>query len=210
MAIALDGVGVATGGAKRHRLWRRVGHALTYLGLAVALAFFLGPFFWIVTTSLKGNEDFFAFPPVWIPAEPSLKHYVALFTRSSGARYFTNSMVLSTLSMISALVVSLPTAYSIARWRFGGGFRSIFLLVLRLLPAIALIMPIYIVYKLLGITNNYLSLIVRSEEHTSELQSRSDLVCRLLLEKKKSTRITVTGRTDRHASSALRHDARHT
>src|SRR5206468_5298833 len=27
---------------------------------------------------------------------------------------------------------------------------------------------------------------VRSEEHTSELQSRSDLVCRLLLEKKKS------------------------
>src|SRR3989440_9554076 len=28
-------------------------------------------------------------------------------------------------------------------------------------------------------------LVVRSEEHTSELQSRSDLVCRLLLEKKK-------------------------
>src|SRR5206468_11734940 len=27
----------------------------------------------------------------------------------------------------------------------------------------------------------------RSEEHTSELQSRSDLVCRLLLEKKKQT-----------------------
>src|SRR2546421_9412594 len=27
---------------------------------------------------------------------------------------------------------------------------------------------------------------VRSEEHTSELQSRSDLVCRLLLEKKKN------------------------
>src|SRR5206468_12203960 len=30
----------------------------------------------------------------------------------------------------------------------------------------------------------------RSEEHTSELQSRSDLVCRLLLEKKKNTRKT--------------------
>src|SRR2546421_11579538 len=29
---------------------------------------------------------------------------------------------------------------------------------------------------------------LRSEEHTSELQSRSDLVCRLLLEKKKRTR----------------------
>src|SRR5206468_12773040 len=30
----------------------------------------------------------------------------------------------------------------------------------------------------------------RSEEHTSELQSRSDLVCRLLLEKKKTTNKT--------------------
>src|SRR2546421_7916509 len=28
---------------------------------------------------------------------------------------------------------------------------------------------------------------IRSEEHTSELQSRSDLVCRLLLEKKKQS-----------------------
>jgi multiple sugar transport system permease protein len=64
------------------------------------------------------------------------------------------------MSMIAAVVVSLPTAYSIARWRFGGGFLSIFLLVLRMLPAIALIIPIYIVYKMLGITNNYLALVV--------------------------------------------------
>ena len=160
MAIALERSAVVPQRAKRHRIWRGLGHALTYLGLATALVFFLGPFFWILTTSLKGNEDFFAFPPVWIPAEPSLKHYVGLFTRSSGARYFTNSMVISTLSMISALVVSLPTAYSIARWRFGGGLLSIFLLVLRMLPAIALIIPIYIVYRTLGVTNNYLGLVV--------------------------------------------------
>src|SRR5690349_24214752 len=31
-------------------------------------------------------------------------------------------------------------------------------------------------------------LLARSEEHTSELQSRRDLVCRLLLEKKKRTK----------------------
>src|SRR2546428_7512784 len=32
-----------------------------------------------------------------------------------------------------------------------------------------------------------LEALARSEEHTSELQSRSDLVCRLLLEKKKKS-----------------------
>ena len=63
----------------------------------------MGPFFWIVTTSLKGNEDFFAYPPVWLPPDPSLKHYAALFTRSSGARYFANSMVISSLSMVTPI-----------------------------------------------------------------------------------------------------------
>ena len=121
----------------RRRAQRGVAHLLTYLGLLVALVFFLGPFFWILTTSLKGNEDFFTFPPVWIPADPSLSHYLALFTRSSGARYFTNSLVISSLSMFAALAVSLPTAYAIARWRFGGGVLSTFLLVLRMLPAFA-------------------------------------------------------------------------
>jgi len=160
MAIALERPRMTARRVRRYWLRRGLGHALTYLGLAVALGFFLGPFFWILTTSLKGNEDFFTFPPVWIPADPSLSHYMALFTRSSGARYFANSLVISSLSMVAALAVSLPTAYSIARWRFGGGVLSTLLLVLRMLPAIALIIPIYIMYKMLGMTNSYLGLVV--------------------------------------------------
>ena len=162
MAIAIERSGItrAARHVKRYRARGFIGQGLTSLGLAAALVFFLGPFFWIVTTSLKGNEDFFAYPPVWIPSPPSLGHYLGLFTRSSGARYFANSMVISTLSMVAALVVSLPTAYSIARWRFGGGFLSTLLLVLRMLPAIALIIPIYIMYKAFGLTNNYFSLII--------------------------------------------------
>jgi len=145
---------------KRHRVRRWLASGLTYLGVVAALVFFLGPFFWILTTSLKGNEDFFAYPPVWIPSDPSLTHYIALFTRSSGLRYFLNSLVISSLSMFAALVVSLPTAYSIARWRFGGGLLSTVLLVLRMLPAIALIIPIYIMYKAFGLTNSYFGLVL--------------------------------------------------
>jgi multiple sugar transport system permease protein len=160
MAIALEHSRVTAARHRRHSLRRGIGSALNWLGVLAALVFFLAPFFWIVTTSLKGNEDFFAYPPVWIPPDPSLTHYAALFTRSSGARYFTNSVIISSLSMLAALVVSLPTAYSIARWRFGGGLLSVFLLVLRMLPAIALIIPIYIMYKLLGLTNSYFGLVM--------------------------------------------------
>ncbi len=160
MAIAVERPRVAVQPMNWYRVRARLAAGLTYLGLAGALAFFLGPFFWIVTTSLKGNEDFFAYPPVWIPAEPSLDHYVRLFTRSSGLRYFLNSLLISSLSMFAALVVSLPTAYSIARWRFGGGLLSTFLLVLRMLPAIALIIPVYLMYKAFGLTNSYLGLVI--------------------------------------------------
>src|SRR5690349_23580689 len=38
----------------------------------------------------------------------------------------------------------------------------------------------------------------RSEEHTSELQSRRDLVCRLLLEKKKKITIPLSEHTQKH------------
>jgi multiple sugar transport system permease protein len=160
MSIALDRPRTMSRSARAVRIRRWVGLALTWATLIAALIFFLGPFFWILTTSIKANEDYFAYPPVWVPADASLKHYAALFTRSSGARYFTNSLVISTLSMLAALLVSLPTAYSIARWRFGGGFLSVLLLVLRMLPAIALIIPLYIMYKQLGLTNSYFGLVI--------------------------------------------------
>src|SRR2546430_3479495 len=42
---------------------------------------------------------------------------------------------------------------------------------------------------------------MRSEEHTSELQSQSNLVCRLLLEKKKKTTKETPHRQRSHATS---------
>lgn len=45
-------------GFSKYRFRRHVGMFLTYVGIAVALIFFLFPFVWILTTSLKGNEDY--------------------------------------------------------------------------------------------------------------------------------------------------------
>ncbi len=160
MAIAIERSEVSTRRVKRYRARRWIGHTLTYFGLAAALVFFLGPFFWIVTTSLKGNEDFFAYPPVWIPSPPSLTPLRgALHALERGALLREQPGDLDA-QHASALAVSLPTAYSIARWRFGGGFFSSLLLVLRMLPAIALIIPIYIMYKMFGLTNSYLGLVI--------------------------------------------------
>lgn len=149
-----------TKSAQFYRVRRHTGTVLTYAGIIVALLFFLMPFAWILTTSLKGNEDYFTFPPVWIPTEPSLIHFQGLFTRGNGGLYFYNSLMISGLSMFAALFFSVPTAYSIARFRFGGSWFTNFLLLLRTLPAIALVIPIYVIYRQIGFTNNYFGLIL--------------------------------------------------
>lgn len=144
----------------RYRVQRHMGMGLTYAGIFVALVFFLFPFLWMVTTSLKGNEDYFSFPPVWIPTEPSLVHYKALFSRGNGWLYFKNSLTVSIMSMACALLFSVPTAYSVARFRFGGKLFSNFLLLLRTMPAIALVIPIYVLYREARLSNNYLGLVL--------------------------------------------------
>src|SRR3712207_8744818 len=50
---------------------------------------------------------------------------------------------------------------------------------------------------------------VRSEEHTSELQSRQYLVCRLLLEKKKISQVTRRCPSLRHTSTEPLFERRH-
>ena len=154
----------------KYKLQHQLGMVLSYAGLSVALIFFLFPFVWILTTSLKGNEDYFTFPPVWIPSEPSLAHYYRLFTHGNGWLYFKNSLAISSLSMLAALLFSVPTAYSIARFRFGGSLFSNFLLLLRTMPAIALVIPIYVLYSKLGMTNNYFGLILCTLCSTSLLR----------------------------------------
>lgn len=147
-------------GVSKYRVRRQLGMFLTYASIGVVLIYFLAPFLWILTTSLKGNEDYFTFPPVWIPTEPSLVHYYGLFERGNGWLYFKNSLIISTLSMCAALFFSVPTAYSVARFRFGGGLFSNFLLLLRTMPAIALVIPIYVLYRQLGLMNHYFGLIL--------------------------------------------------
>jgi multiple sugar transport system permease protein len=147
-------------GFSTYRLRGYLADFFTYFGIAAALIFFLFPFAWILTTSLKGGEDYFTFPPVWIPHDPSLVHYHALFDRGNGWLYFKNSLVISSLSMFGALFFSVPTAYSIARFRFGGRVFSNFLLLLRTMPAIALVIPIYVLYSKLALNNTYLGLVL--------------------------------------------------
>lgn len=140
----------------RRRAAAPIGRAL-FLG--VWLVFVLAPFYWVFVTSIKPSNDYLAVPPVWFPAEPTLVHYTAALFAYRGLDGLINSAIVSVAAtMLSALLGTLM-AYSLARFNTGGRHLSFWVLSQRFLPPIAVVLPIFLNYRLLGLHDTHLGLI---------------------------------------------------
>lgn len=145
---------------------------LTLAGLAVAV-YILAPFCWLVLTSFMLEQDALSVPPQWIPHHPTLSNYETFFN-PSGTRAVVGSraaeetlpgMVNSLLAALGTaalnLVLGTLTGYSLARFRFRGRGSLLGLyLGSRMLPGIALIVPLYLTLKNLGMLDHLSALIV--------------------------------------------------
>jgi multiple sugar transport system permease protein len=131
--------------------WARIGDALLFWGcLAVLLVFFLFPLFWMILTSLKTNMQAMAFPPLWL-FSPTVQNYVDVFARNPFLEYMLNSTLIAVSAVGLSLAVGLPAAYSMARWR-QRSLGMLFLLV-KILPGIAFLVPLFVIYRQLGLIN---------------------------------------------------------
>src|SRR5215203_1634208 len=158
-----------------------------WLAVGAIVIFCLFPFYWLINLSLKTGEDLgdsSLFPP-----NPTLANYESIFKNDDFTRSLLNSAIISLVTTALALLVGSFCAYALARLRFRGKF-IILALVLSIttFPAIAIAAPLFRLWSnmpfgLPELFDTIPGLIIpRSEEHTSELQSRQYLVCRLLLE----------------------------
>lgn len=124
--------------------------ALRYAAASAALLIALAPVYWLVTISLKREIDQFAFPPQWIGFTPTLQHYVDAFAGGSFAAYFLNSVLLATISTITALLIGVPAAYGLARFEWpanwGEGIAN-WILSTRMLPPIVTIVPLFLMLR---------------------------------------------------------------
>ncbi len=136
---------------------------LTAGGLAVAL-YILAPFSWLVLTSFMHEQDALSMPPQWIPRHPTLANYWAFLSPSSVQAVVGSRAVEQMLpGMLNSLLAALGTAvinlvlgtfagYSLARFKFRG--REVLLVLYlgsRMLPGIALIVPLYLTVKTYGL-----------------------------------------------------------
>lgn len=92
-----------------------------YVVLGIASVVTIFPFFWLVTTALKGpNDAVFSFPPQWIPYEPTLHNFTRVWQQITVWRFFLNSLFVATCTVILNVTVSALAAYPLAKMRFPG------------------------------------------------------------------------------------------
>jgi len=86
--------------------------------LALLLALFLGPFFWLVSTSFKTDAAMFRLPPQWIPSPLTLEHYRAVFLRFPFVRYLVNTLIVVVCTTVGTLLSCSMAAYAFSRLRW--------------------------------------------------------------------------------------------
>jgi multiple sugar transport system permease protein len=98
----------------------RIGRVLTYAALIVLAVLMLLPFLWMVSASLKLDQDVFRVPIQWIPAEPRWSNFATIWTRIPFLTFFGNSLKLTVIITLLQLFTSSFAAYAFAKLKFPG------------------------------------------------------------------------------------------
>lgn len=140
----------------RQILLARLLDVLTYLIVLVAL----GPIFWLISTAFKTRTDAFAMPPVWV-FMPTFDNFQEVFRRADFMNQYMNSIIVAGATTLLTLLVGVPAAYALTRFRFRFQRTLAFwILTCRLLPAIGVLFPLYVIFNSLGLLDTYPGLIV--------------------------------------------------
>ncbi len=131
------------------------------IGVLVLIAVSVFPFVWMALSSIKTLRELYTVPPVWFPEIPTLDSYRKVLFNSNIPRYFLNSTIISLGSTAIALILAIFASYGFARFKFRGKpLAQAFILLGQLLPTAAIIVPLFVTLRVLGLVNSYLGLIL--------------------------------------------------
>ncbi len=141
----------------RSSLGRSLGNAAGFVFIVV---FFLLPFVWMVLMSFKTRLQTFEIPPRLF-FTPTLENYRDLFARGMFGQYLRNSLVVVVCSVAASLAIAAPAAYGFSRFDFRRKQDlSFWILSIRMAPAIAVVIPYFVIGSFIGILDTRLVLII--------------------------------------------------
>lgn len=135
--------------------------ATIYLVLVAIAAVLVIPLIWMLSASLKGNEEIFTIPPTWIPKEIHWENYAEVFDRMPFLAYLRNTTFITVLTIIGTVFSSSLVAYAFACLRWPGRDKIfIFVIATMMLPLHVIMIPLFVIFKELHWLNTYKPLIV--------------------------------------------------
>jgi multiple sugar transport system permease protein len=145
--------------------------------IAMLIAFF--PIYWLLSTSIKPFDEWASWPPVWLTEHPTLQNYRIVFfpqaarefaaTQAGSLDYkvsgsawkaFQDSAIISTLATLFSVSFGTLAAYSIVRFRTGGESFPFQFLTIRMMPPIAVVVPMVAVFSMLRLADTYIGMIL--------------------------------------------------
>ncbi|MFB9171501.1 carbohydrate ABC transporter permease [Roseibium salinum] len=141
----------------RKSLLRRV---LTVdLPMVLILVFTLGPYLWMLLTSLTAEERLFTEGPGLVGA--TLENYVRLFSTVGFLTNLIHSFIIAAGTVVVGLSLSVTAAYSFSRFSFRGKrYLLLQFLVINMFPVVLLILPLFVLMRVLGILDTHLALVI--------------------------------------------------
>ena len=146
---------------------------MVYVFMVLAAAYLLAPVLWMFLLSIMTQSEALSVPPHWIPEAPTLDNYMAFFNPSAsqatmGAAAITampgamlNSVIVGLSVAVANVVFGSMAAYSFARLQFRGSNALMFgYLVSRMVPAVGIMIPLYIVMQNLHLLNTLGALVL--------------------------------------------------
>lgn len=142
---------------------RTIGHILTYFLLALFSLFVFIPVAYMISTSLKTEDQLFVWPIRWIPNPIAWENYPRAFMELGSIapgltfwRILGNTLFITILAMTAELIAVSLVAYGFARFRFPGrNFLFLVMLSTMMLPGIITLIPTFLIWRTLGLIDTY-------------------------------------------------------
>jgi multiple sugar transport system permease protein len=144
----------------RARRRRQRGKLALRLAAAILVtAVFLFPVYWLFMISFKTPDEIYHVPPLWVPGQIQFSSYWVLF-RDGDVLAIWNSVVVAGISSAIAMLLGTCCAYSLARFNTGGKNLAMWIISQRMIPPIAIVFPVFLIYVYFHMVDSYAGLIL--------------------------------------------------
>ncbi len=140
---------------------KKAGRLIFALLVVVVSLVAIFPFYWLINTSLLEERQLFQYPPKFLPSKGILSSYLQYVRTTPISAWLLNSLLVGLVATSVSTIFAILGAYSISRFEFKGKTAFTFLILLtQMLPAVLLVIPIYIIFLKLHLNNTLAGLTI--------------------------------------------------